>query len=722
MHQPKAGEALREDFLIPGLLGEVHGLLCVLFHKWDLLVRDLPDGPRLIAEARSAWRWLRASRRVRREARDADVVVANGVLALPAVRLAHPRAAVVWFVHDVVERRDWRVLVRAACGCVDVAVAPSLAVAMSLERLGVTARVVPHGTPWPVEAAPADAPTPPVVGLVGALTPVKGQDLLLDVFAELDRPDAQLELVGRALPKDAGYERLLRERAERPDLAGRVRFVGHVDDVLARMRGWTVAVSSSTGPEAAGLSVLEAMSVGVPVVAAAHGGPVEFVDGAGLLIPPRDRGALTEAIRRIIDEPELRSEYGSAGRRAVAEHTLEHELDELTAILRERARRPRSQVTVVVPDYFPRRGGTTQQAAAIAEGLQQRGHAVTVLTRRREPELARREVVNGIPVRRVGSPSITPVVEKLGVLAVAWRLAVHRPDSVCVIMYPDFAVAAGLAGLSRRTLMCWAGTGDATDTIGVVEGPGRGMLRAVRRHFLARGSSFVLTPGMRAELNDLGFAVELVPLPLELDRMRPATLDERASARRKLGLADGDFVVVVVGQLRRLKAVNRLVDATRMLVEEGRLSTRLLVVGGPSDTDDRCDDELYEQVRAVGLDEHVTFVGEVDDVQPFLWAADASVLPSDREGMSFALVEAMAAGLPCIAPAYPVGADVLGDAGLVIPDNEPATIAAALARLADDPSLREQLGHAAREASRTWDAERVVDRYESVLAGRGAAT
>ena len=83
--------------------------------------------------------------------------------------------------------------------------------------------------------------------------------------------------------------------------------------------------------------------------------------------------------------------------------------------------------------------------------------------------------------------------------------------------------------------------------------------------------------------------------------------------------------------------------------------------------------------------------------------------------MSFALVEAMSAGLACVAPERPVGADVLGDAGLVTPDNEPATLAAALARLADDAGLRARLGQAALRAAAAWDADLVLDRYEAML-------
>ena len=88
------------------------------------------------------------------------------------------------------------------------------------------------------------------------------------------------------------------------------------------------------------------------------------------------------------------------------------------------------------------------------------------------------------------------------------------------------------------------------------------------------------------------------------------------------------------------------------------------------------------------------------------------VLPSDREGLSNSLLEAMACGLPCVAPASAAGDQVLDpSSGVVPPSNDPRDLADALARLLD-PALRARLGAGARAAAQRYGLDAVTTRYE----------
>ncbi len=293
----------------------------------------LPSGRLPTAATRFGARNAIAARRIRR-APTVDVVVASGMRVLPVLRLATPRAPVVWLVQSMVDRRRWRLLVRGCGPVVNTAVAVSQAVAESIGPARFPVSVVPNGTPWPVEAAPADHPPPPVLGCAAMLTPWKGQDVLLDAVGRLPRKDVVVELMGGCYPKDGGFADSLRRRAERPDLRGRVRFLGHVEDAVARMRTWTLAVSASVDPEAAPLSVLEAMSVGVPIVATDHGGPPEMIGDAGVLVPPRDPEAMAAALQRLLDDGELRQRCAGAGPRIVASRfRLDRQIDVLVDVL-----------------------------------------------------------------------------------------------------------------------------------------------------------------------------------------------------------------------------------------------------------------------------------------------------------------------------------------------------------------------------------------------------
>ncbi len=153
------------------------------------------------------------------------------------------------------------------------------------------------------------------LGVVGQITPWKGQDTALAALAQLAarRPSARLLLVGEAKFVGAatrhdnrGYLAELEAMATRPSLAGRVEFLGERGDVPALMSALDVLLVPSW-EEPFGRVVVEAMAAGTPVIATSRGGTAEIVaDGAnGLLAPPRDASAWAAAIERLLDEPEL---------------------------------------------------------------------------------------------------------------------------------------------------------------------------------------------------------------------------------------------------------------------------------------------------------------------------------------------------------------------------------------------------------------------------------
>jgi glycosyltransferase involved in cell wall biosynthesis len=299
----------------------------------------LPGGPRPLAALRVAWRGFRAGRRLKRAAANADVVLVNGILALPALVFARTNVPTGWIVHDVIHKPSWLLWFWACRRTVDRAIAVSDAAARPLRAAGVATTLVRNGVEWPVEPAPLDHEGPPVIGCAALLTPWKGQSVLLEAVARLSRRDAVVELVGGSFPKDGPYVEALRTRAAQPDLAGRVRFVGYVPDVLDRLRTWTVAVSPSVDPEAGPLALLEYMSVGVASVATAHGGPPEVIDHAGILVPPNDVGALADALERLLDDPELRRNLAANGPRTIEARklTAEESQRQMLACLKELA-------------------------------------------------------------------------------------------------------------------------------------------------------------------------------------------------------------------------------------------------------------------------------------------------------------------------------------------------------------------------------------------------
>jgi glycosyltransferase involved in cell wall biosynthesis len=316
-------------------------------------VVPLPDlalgrGHKSWAALRLLGRNARAVPVVQRAAREADVVLVNGVLGLPVVAAARLKVPVVWLVHDVISRADRRALVRLARGSVRCAVAVSEVAAGPVRSKRIPVAVIPAGTPYPVRARPPELTGPAVVGYAAALAPWKGHQVLLDAFSTVaHRTGATLELLGSPFPRDDSYAATLRRRADAEDLRGRVRFLGYQSDPGAIVRRWTVAVSASVEPEAVGLSTLEAMSLGVPVVGTDLGATHHLLGEAGLLVKAGDVAAMAAAIIRLIEDPEQWARCHRAGPPRVAqEFRLDLQLERTLDLLAEVAR-SREEPTVV---------------------------------------------------------------------------------------------------------------------------------------------------------------------------------------------------------------------------------------------------------------------------------------------------------------------------------------------------------------------------------------
>lgn len=380
----------------------------------------------------------------------------------------------------------------------------------------------------------------------------------------------------------------------------------------------------------------------------------------------------------------------------------------------DRRRDTGRRVVFVVPDYAPATGGTASQTRRQALEAARRGWQVDVLTRRNRRSWPRSELRDGVRVRRVGPPSTDPFRHgaALAWTAVALAARYRGADAVQVVMDGDSAAAAVLAGLGERTTMMWATLGDATALSG-------GRLGRLRRALLRRCRHVALTEEMRREVDGTGLPVDaVIPVPVDLARFRPPRPGERDSARARLGLGTG-LVVAFTGHLVARKGVDLLLDAFAGLVAGG-VDAQLVLAGAGDGRPDDLTAGLRAAVAAAGLGGRVRFAGAVDDVVPYLHAADVFCLASRREGMPNSLLEAMACGLACVAPPSAGGEVLAGGAGVVPASNAPADLLAALDGLARDPERRAELGRAAAERVTVRQAVGpVLDAYERLWAAGG---
>jgi glycosyltransferase involved in cell wall biosynthesis len=191
-------------------------------------------------------------------------------------------------------------------------------------------------------------------------------------------------------------------------------------------------------------------------------------------------------------------------------------------------------------------------------------------------------------------------------------------------------------------------------------------------------------------------------------RPDPAARDR---IRAELGVPRDRVVIIAVSRLVWHKGYPELAAAMRTVAD-----AELWVVGGRLDSDRGAD--MAAVLRGAGLGDRLRMLGYRSDIPALLAAADIFTLPSRFEGLPMSVIEAMLTGLPVVATdiSGPREQVLHGETGLLVPPRQVLPLAAALARLAADASLRAAMGKAARTRARDlYDEARVVARTLDLL-------
>ena len=175
--------------------------------------------------------------------------------------------------------------------------------------------------------------------------------------------------------------------------------------------------------------------------------------------------------------------------------------------------------------------------------------------------------------------------------------------------------------------------------------------------------------------------------PLDVDSV------DREQVRKQLNLRKGDLFLLSVGRLAFQKGHDVLIDAIPLLIQHHPHLTVNICGDGPQQS------SLRAQIERLGLSDHGKLLGTWSNVAPLLAISDIFILPSRSEGLSRALLEAMAASLPVVATNIRGVDDVVVDGvhGVLVPSENADELARALIYMVDHPDLRKKMGAAARE-------------------------
>jgi len=362
--------------------------------------------------------------------------------------------------------------------------------------------------------------------------------------------------------------------------------------------------------------------------------------------------------------------------------------------------------------------------ANLAAELAARQFPVTLLTARWEPHWPAEIVYRGVPVVRLPNPPQRVWGTLRYMRALRRWLRTHRGQYdlvyVSMLKHDAYAALGAVRGQCPVVLRAEGGgrSGDCAWQKTAVFG------RRIKRRCTRADALVGPSQAICRELIAAGYAaakVQVLPNGVAVPALgdeagKTAARAALAAANPALELPEDAPLAVYTGRLHAAKGLAELVAAWEQVLRR-RPDARLWLVGeGPFEWD------LEARIAERNLSARVVLAGVFDSVDDFLAAADLFVLPSWEEGMSLAMLEAMAAALPVVTTDVPGNRDLVTDGqnALLVSPRDPASLAAAIGRLLDDRALARRLGAAAREAvqarySLAAMADRHVELFERVV-------
>lgn len=564
----------------------------------------------------------------------------------------------------------------------------------------------------------------PVVMWRSRLAPEKDPETFLAAVAILRAGGRDL----CAVSMGGEYEEMRR----RADALG-VEIVARAPSDVDEIPLWYVAADvdvQTSHAEGLGMSPLESLACGTPVVVTDVGGLPETVDGGrcGVTVPPGGTAATAAAIARYLDEPALAEAHAAAGRRLVEErYTTDHAFSAWAELIQRAARRRPRRVLFV--DHEARiSGGGERDMIDLAEGLVPLGIEVHAALPGDGP-LADALRGRGVVVHTVSMDGGL-------LLASRWELA-RRPWAAVRYLGQAAVAAARLARLARRLRVDVVHSHSMKTHLLAI--PAARLARAPHvwhvKDILQRGwlhRAFATLAGLTA--------ARVVCISHAVSRQFSGTRAERrvevvhcglappvadtgaaAAAREFFGAAGGGPLVGLVGHTARWKGHDVFVEAAARLAADDP-SVRFAVIAGCTfpENEGAFDAAVRARVAELGLADRLVWLDSVDDVAASMAAFDvfvhASRLP---EPFGRVLVEAMAQGTPVVSTTLGAAPEIVPPAaGRLIEPGDPELLAATLADLLADRDKLTAMGEAARAEAARFDvahaAEAMVTIYEEI--------
>lgn len=350
---------------------------------------------------------------------------------------------------------------------------------------------------------------------------------------------------------------------------------------------------------------------------------------------------------------------------------------------------PLARILLVVDGYYPTIGGTELQVELLSAAFQARGHQVQVVVPWMHPDRPAEELIRGVKTTRIGYPHIKGIGALILMAKFFFWLLRHRAeyDAIHVHMVKNLATVMGLARPFLRDKVMAAKVSGAWEFEGGILDPAlRDRLPwSVMNRYVRKLDYFqTISEFTRERMLEAGYPDEKIKmirngLPIDdFQAARQARTDKRAVVT--IGYA---------GRLEPVKGVDVLIAACGELKKRGCDGFMLEVAGVG-----RQDKNIAEQARALGISDHVCFLGGISDMPYFMAGIDIYAQPSHQEGLPNSVMQAMATGLPVVATRVSGNIDLVvhGENGYLSEAGDPLLMADNLQKLIERPAEREAFG------------------------------
>ena len=553
----------------------------------------------------------------------------------------------------------------------------------------------------PAEAGP-DGLLPLRILSVGSLEPYKGQINLVRACQILrDRAIPFECMIAGAGPE----RRKLRAHIYRHNLEDIVRLIGPVDQrSVRRLLRWSTVfvlpsvITPNGKMEGIPVALMEAMATGAIAISTRISGIPELIISGetGFLVEPGDPGEIADvlsAIRNSLEE--LRTIRRRARHRISSEYNLQRNVEQLEREIRRAVAESPLRIAQIVDNLEI--GGAQQLLKTFVENRREPGTAITIVNLSNEPAQPLQAELErlGVSVVNLGGATLKSLPRFLRLIALLWRERIEVTQTH--LRYANIlgVFASRLIGVPAIATLHSAGADRAHYH------PLRQLLETTSLRYFA---SRVVAVGPAVER---AHAKRLAGRPIDVfpNAVTPGveiSPDERSRLRQELAGDATRPILIAVGRLVPVKGFADLIAAMDEIVQQHPRAVLLIAGNGV------LRDSLSEKIRDRGLEASIQLLGARSDVRQLLAASDIFVNASHLEGLPVALLEAMAAGLPSVATSVGDIPSVLSElTGILVPPEDPASLAQAVATLLDNPVLAKRLGAAAqRQIAQHHDATR----------------